>query len=144
VPDSAANVVDVLRPATAGAGEPTTLPAEPARTIAVAGGPTAVAITFDGAYGFVAARATGALVVLDAPSHHALATLDVGGHPQGIITGAYPPALGPQAALDVGIALYSALGLAVVVVIGFVLGWHHRVGSALRAHGKVRGGSVRT
>lgn len=132
VPDAAGNVVDVLRPATAGAGAVATLPAEPARTLAVPGGPAAAAITFDGAYGFVAASASGSLVMLDAPSHRVLTTLAVGGHPQGIITGAYPPVLGQQAAFYAGIALYVGLGVVFVAVVGFVLGWHKRLEGVLR------------
>ena len=144
VPDADASEVDVLRPASAGAGGPATLPAEPARTLAVAGAPAAVAITFDGAYGFVASRNDGSVVMFDAPTHRALATLVVGGHPGSIITGAYPPALGQQAAVIAGIALYATLGLGFVLVLGFVLGWHRRLAAALLAPSDARAQRTRT
>lgn len=136
VPDPAAGVVDVLRPASAGSTDgAASLPPEPARTLAAAGGPTAVAITFDGAYGFIAARESGTVYMLDASSRRTLATLDVGGHPRGVITGAYPPVLGQQAAFYAGIALYVGLGLVFLAVIGFVLGWHRRLAALVRARG---------
>ena len=56
-PVASANAVEVLRPASpAGDGGASSLPTEPLRTLPFAGGPDAVAITFDGAYGFVAER----------------------------------------------------------------------------------------
>ncbi|HEV7128237.1 MAG TPA: YncE family protein [Ktedonobacterales bacterium] len=92
VPDAASGTLDVLRPATAGsAGAPSSLPAEPARTLAIAGGPAAVAITVDGAYGFVAERDAGRVAQFDVATRAILATFAVGGGPRAIITGAYPP-----------------------------------------------------
>jgi YVTN family beta-propeller protein len=126
VSDPSAGVVDILRPAEAGTTGAVTLPPEPARTLPAPGGPVSAAITFDGAYAFIAAHDSGALYMVDAPSHQRLTTLQVGGHPQGIITGSYPPVLGQQAAFYASIALYTGLGLVFLIVIGFVLGWHKR------------------
>ena len=94
VPDPAAGVVDVLAPVAAGdPGQPATLPPQPERTMAFAGGPAAVAITFDGALGFVAERDAGRVAMLDVGARQTLTTITVGGAPHAIITGAYPPAL---------------------------------------------------
>jgi YVTN family beta-propeller protein len=82
VPDAAAGVVEVLRPASAGAGNSAHLPAEPERTLPFSGGPVAAAITFDGAYGFVATQQTGLIVQFDAVTRTTLATLAVGGAPR--------------------------------------------------------------
>lgn len=127
VPDATHRVVDILRPASAGPdGLSAPLPAEPARTLALAGGPAAVAITFDGAYGFVTQRQSGRVTIFDAGSRQTLATLGVGGAPVAIITGAYPPLLGAQSATVVAIILYALAGLALVGVAGFYLGWFRR------------------
>ncbi len=115
VPDATAGVVDVLTPASPGGpGTPPTLPKEPARTLALGAGPAAVAITFDGAYGFVTDRATGRVVMFDVAAHHALATIPVGGAPRGVITGAYPPTLNTQQATAAGYIVYAVLGLLVL------------------------------
>ena len=92
VPDAAHGVVYVLRPAAgvAGGARPT-LPSEPARTMTVAGGPAAVAVTFDGAYLFVAEGASGQVTMYDAAARNLLATVVVGGAPRALITGPYPP-----------------------------------------------------
>jgi YVTN family beta-propeller protein len=93
VPDRLSAVVDVLQPVPAnGTGVVSTvLPAEPARTLSFGGGPAAAAITFDGALGFVAERDAGRVAIFDVATYATLATLNVGGAPQAIITGAYPP-----------------------------------------------------
>lgn len=121
-PVASANAVEVLRPASpAGDGGAPSLPTEPLRTLPFAGGPDAVAITFDGAYGFVAERSTGRVTMLDTSAHTTLATIDVGGMPRGIITGSYPPVLdrttATVVAVIVTILLLGALAAGVVVVI---------------------------
>ena len=127
VPDEQRGVVDILRPASAGPnGLSAPLPAEPARTLPLAGGPAAVAITFDGAYGFVAQRGSGQVTMFDAGSRQTLATIPVGGAPSAIITGSYPPLLSSQSASVVAIILYVFVGLALLGVVGFYLGWFRR------------------
>ena len=61
--------------------------------------PEAVAITSDGQLGFVALQ-NGQVVMLDIPGRRVVTTFSVGGHPQFIITGLYPPvtALAPSPA----------------------------------------------
>jgi YVTN family beta-propeller protein len=121
VPAPSSAVVAVLAPASAGRGGGSpTLPSEPQRTLPLTGGPNAVAITSDGAFGFVTEHATGRLDMLDVPSHSVLTSLRVGGSPQAVITGAYPPVLDAQSVNAVAIVL--ALGvLAVVIIVAVVL-----------------------
>jgi hypothetical protein len=111
VPDAAAGEVAVLAPAAAGGDGTPTVPAEPARTLSPGGEPAAVAITFDGAYGFVAEPGAGRVAMFDPATRRTLATFDVGGAPSAIITGPYPPAVaGPLAfALDVLVAALIVL-----------------------------------
>jgi YVTN family beta-propeller protein len=124
VPDPAGGVVDVLRPVSVdNSGTAPTLPAEPARTLNLGGGPAAVAITFDGAFGFVAQRDTGRVAMLDVGTHQTLTTLAVGGAPRAIITGAYPPLLNRQWANVAGILGYVFVGLVLLAIAGFYLGW---------------------
>lgn len=122
VPDLTANVVDVLRPVSVGgaqnAGGELVYPNEPARTLAYAGAPSAVAITFDGAYGFISERDAGRVAMLDVASHRTLATVTVGGAPLSIITGAYPPLVSHQTASIVNILVIVVLiaGAAYVMI----------------------------
>lgn len=94
VPDATTGVVDMLAPVALGSeGSAPRFPGEPARAIAIGGSPAAVAITFDGAYGFVAERDAGRVAMLDVGTHHVLGTVAVGGSPRAIVTGPYPPAV---------------------------------------------------
>jgi YVTN family beta-propeller protein len=94
VPDATMGVVDTLTPVALGSeGAAPQFPREPARAIAIGGSPAAVAITFDGAYGFVAERDTGRVAMLDVGTHHVLGAVAVGGSPRAVITGPYPPAV---------------------------------------------------
>jgi YVTN family beta-propeller protein len=113
VPDPSANAVDVLAPVAATTtGTLAALPTEPARVLHLAGTPVAVAITFEGSYGFVAQRTSGAVTLLDAATHQIQATISVGGAPQAIVTGPYPPSVSSQTAL-----LFNVLfGVAIVVI----------------------------
>lgn len=95
IPDRAGGVVDVLRPVAASEGAAPSLPAEPARVLPVGGGPDAVAITSDGAYGFVAESVAGGVAMLDVGSHRTLAVIPVGGTPRAVVTGAFLPLNGP-------------------------------------------------
>lgn len=137
VPDPAAGVVDVLRPASAGAAGAVHLPAEPERTLPFAGGPAAAAITFDGAYGFVAAQQAGQIVQFDAASNATLGSVAVGGAPHALVTGPYPPAPVPRPAGLGNAAPYIIFGIALLGVAAAALGrgplirwWSKRSGGA--------------
>lgn len=110
VPDATTNAVDVLAPVTSApvyangtTSTQFTVPHEPARVLKNFAGAAAVAITFEGAYGFIAERTTGQVAMLDAGTNAVLARLQVGGTPQSVITGANPPVLGPQLGLILGV-----------------------------------------
>jgi YVTN family beta-propeller protein len=137
VPNANSGAVEVLRPvAVVGGGgngsaaAPPVFPNEPARRLQLGGGPSAVAITFDGSYGFVAERSAGRVAMLDVGSRQLLATIDVGGVPQAVITGPYPPAVsGPTAFLiDMAVILF------IVVLLGLTL-----IGSRRRSAKKQEG-----
>jgi YVTN family beta-propeller protein len=123
VPEATTGVVAVLRPVAVGGNGSATVsaapafPTEPVRRLQFGGGPAAVAITFDGAYGFVAERDAGRVAMLDVGSRQLLATIAVGGAPQAVITGPYPPAVsGPTAFLiTMGVILF------IVVLLGLTL-----------------------
>jgi DNA-binding beta-propeller fold protein YncE len=87
VPDRQHNQLDVLTPVTAGTGAS---PHEPARIIHLSGSPQSVAITNDGQLGFVA-LSNGQVLMLDIPGRSLITSISVGGTPQFIITGLYPP-----------------------------------------------------
>jgi YVTN family beta-propeller protein len=70
-----------------------------------------VAVTCDGAYGFVAQHAAGTVAMLDPSTHRLLATITVGGSPTALVTGPYPPAVSGLAALIVDIAVIGLLAL---------------------------------
>jgi YVTN family beta-propeller protein len=110
VPDAASGTVDVLAPiAVSESGGPPSFPHEPARVLAASGGPSAVAITFDGSFGFIARRAAGAITMLDPASHQELATIGVGGAPAAMVTGPYPPQVSGQTAFAIDIAVIGVL-----------------------------------
>lgn len=88
VPDQRHNQLDVLTPVTINTAH---MPQEPARIFHLAGSPVSVAITNDGQLGF-AALASGQVVMLDLPARSIVTSIAVGGTPQFIITGLYPPA----------------------------------------------------
>lgn len=114
VPDPAGNVVYILRPASAGdAGQAPSLPNEPARVIPIGGGPVAIAITFDGAYAFVAEHDAGSVAMVDAPTRRLLATISVGGTPRGLVTGSYPPLVDRQTA---NIGAFIIIALIIIVM----------------------------
>ncbi len=91
VPDKQHNQVDVLIPSTI---DTSALPQEPVRVLHFTTSPQSIAITSDGQLGFVA-LASGQVAMLDIPGHSTITTLTVGGVPDFIITGLYPPAPGP-------------------------------------------------
>lgn len=120
VPDMAHNTVVILAPATAGANGQSHLPPEPARALPMSGGPAAVAITFDGAFAFIAQQGSGQVTELDAATRQTLAQVAVGGAPGAIITGSYPPILNRQTASVVGI-IVSVVLLAGIGGVGLLL-----------------------
>ncbi|HJT56461.1 MAG TPA: hypothetical protein VJ761_08200 [Ktedonobacteraceae bacterium] len=90
VPDMQHKLIDVLSPITPG----TTVPQhEPDHTIALGVAPQSIAITSDGQLGFIALQG-GNVAMLDIPGKQIFNTIHVGGNPQFIITGLYPPAIG--------------------------------------------------
>jgi YVTN family beta-propeller protein len=121
--DVTRNQVLALAPASISGDGTVHIPAEPARTISIAGGPSAVAITFDGAFGFVTQREAGSVTMLDPAAHQTLATIAVSGHPVAVITGAYPPALDAQTSNVVGALLYVLAGASMLAVAGYFFGW---------------------
>ncbi len=90
VPDQKPNQLDVLTPVAVGT-QP--LPQEPARVIPLNSSPQSIAITSDGQFGFVA-LSNGQVLMLNVPGRSTVASVAVGGTPQFIITGLYPPASG--------------------------------------------------
>src|SRR5579859_183003 len=91
VPDRQHNQLDVLAPVTTSTALTVQ---EPARTLHLNGSPQSVAITSDGQLGFVA-LSNGQVLMLDVPGRSIVTAIDVGGTPQFIITGLYPPVNGP-------------------------------------------------
>ncbi|HEX6778768.1 MAG TPA: YncE family protein [Ktedonobacterales bacterium] len=87
VPDELHNQLDVLIPVTADSPQ---TPQEPVRIIALSGSPQSVAITNDGALGFVA-LSNGQVLMLDVPGRKVVSSFAVGGTPRFVITGSYPP-----------------------------------------------------
>jgi YVTN family beta-propeller protein len=133
VPDSAANVVNILRPVFSGKNPPSKLPNEPARTLPIAGAPVSVAITNDGTLGLVAQQDTGNVTMLDVPGHKAVLTIHVGGAPQFLITGPFPPLVNRQSAQIIVIILYIIGGLLLVGAIGGFIWWNRRQEQRIRA-----------
>ncbi len=122
VPDQAHNQLVVLLPVNVGFA----LPHEPSRTIQLASAPNSIAITSDGQLGF-AAMQNGSVAMLDIPGRQQIATFNVGGDPQFIITGLNPPVLAttPQQTQFLGIlaniaAYILVAALLIVPIIFFV------------------------
>ncbi len=111
VPDQAHNQLVVLTPVNAGFA----LPREPSRVIKLNNRPASIAITSDGQLGFVA-LANGSVAMLDIPGRATVNTFHVGGSPQFIITGLYPPAV-PQNSLLSKILNIGAYVLVVALII---------------------------
>jgi len=101
-------------------GSPT--PHEPERIQHLGAGvqPKSIAITNDGQFGF-AALASGDVAMIDIPGRMVLQTIHVGGSPNFIITGLYPPALGntpQQASID---SVLINIGAYVLVIALFIV-----------------------
>ncbi len=115
VPDMQNNQLVVLSPVNVGYA----VPHEPARVVKLGVAPQSVAITSDGQLGFVALSG-GNVAMLDIPGRQLINTFSVGGNPQFIITGLYPPVIGttPQQASTYGTAVNI---IAYVLVIALFL-----------------------
>ncbi len=125
VPDAGDEVVDVLAPvALNAAGALAAPPDEPAHVLHIAGDPVAVAITFEGSYGFIAQHALGRVTMLDAATRQVQATVTVGGEPLAIVTGAYPPAVSGQTSFLVSLLVIALLLVAMAFTI--VINARHR------------------
>jgi hypothetical protein len=85
-PDKKNKLIDILTPVYFGSK----LPTEPAKKISLGVEPASIAITNDGGLAFIA-LAGGNVAMYDAVADTPIATIDVGGNPQFIITGVYPP-----------------------------------------------------
>ena len=118
VPDAAHHIVYILAPVTSAYG--TRAIAEPRATLPFTNGPSAAAITFDGAYSFVATTDGGQVTMFDATTRTMLATIAVGGAPTAIITGPYPPVLNRQTSSILGIGISLLALLIIVGVAGFL------------------------
>jgi YVTN family beta-propeller protein len=121
VPVPASGRVVILRPAGVGADGSLVAPAEPLRILTIPGAPSAVAITFDGALGFVAERSGGHVVEIDVTNHRTLGVVSVGGAPNAIVTGPYPPALNSQTANVVTTMVYVVFALALVIFVAVMV-----------------------
>jgi DNA-binding beta-propeller fold protein YncE len=123
VPDVLHKQVDQIKPPDSLA---TVAPHEPAFTYTFSSVPQSVAITSDGQYGFVA-LGDGQVAMLDIPGKELIQTFNVGGSPNFIITGVYPPALGntPQQASVIDtiatVAAYILVAAIVIVPAVFVI-----------------------
>jgi DNA-binding beta-propeller fold protein YncE len=124
VPDKQHNLLDVLAPVTLSTAR---MPREPARLLRLNSSPQAVAITSDGQLGFVA-LANGQVLMLDIPGRSIATSIAVGGTPQFIITGLYPPVNNPtvttqQAAtpLQAATSTNRVLLIIIAAVVGVLL-----------------------
>ena len=115
VPDEQDQQLDVLTPWTPGTDS---TPREPNRIVHLSSSPLAVAITSDGQLGFIALSG-GKVAMLDVPGRNITNTIAVGGTPQFIITGLYPPVLGttPQEASTWNTIIDIAAGVVLLVLI---------------------------
>jgi hypothetical protein len=133
VPDQRSNQLDVLTPV---AMSTSVVPKESVRVLHLSSAPQAVAITSNGQLGFVA-LSDGRVLMLDVPGRSIITSIVVGGTPQFIITGLYPPAAAqspvpssPPIATSPslsGILLIILAVLVVIVVPGLLwLFWRYR------------------
>ena len=137
VPDEQNQQLEVLTPWTPGTNP---APHEPNRTFHMSSTPLAVAITGDGQLGFVALSG-GKVAMLDVPGRRITNTIVVGGTPNFIITGLYPPLLGatPQEASiwNIIIDIASAVVLLVLIVGSILLIRRNRKLNSLKKGRKI-------
>ncbi len=124
VPDSQMNQINVLRPVATGENPPVTLPSQPVRTLPMSGGPAYVAITSDGTLGLVGQQESGDVTFLEvAAPHNVLGTVHVGGTPQFVLAGPFPPLVNRENAQIILIIIYVAAGVLVVGGVGWLVWW---------------------
>jgi hypothetical protein len=116
VPDRAHNQLVVLTPVNAGFA----IPHEPEQTIPLSGQPASIAITSDGQLGFVA-LASGDVVMRDIPGRANVNTFHVGGNPQFIITGLYPPAVPQNSVLSKILNIGAYILVVALIVVPLLL-----------------------
>ncbi len=127
VPDSRANLLNVLRPANSGLQPPAKLPSQPARpAYAIDGAPWAVAITSDGSLGMVIQHQSGDVTMLDVQGHKQITTIHVGGTPQAVLAGPYPPLVSRQNSQITLIIVYVVLGILLFGGIAWLVWWLRR------------------
>ncbi|HET8843895.1 MAG TPA: YncE family protein [Ktedonobacteraceae bacterium] len=131
VPDQALHQVDVLVPPNPNSNQ---APHEPVRVYHLSSAPQSVAITNDGAFGFIA-LSTGKVEMLDIFAREIINTFAVGGNPHFVITGLYPPIVGTtpqQATLTntiTAVATYALIILLLAFPLWFV--WRKRKGKSV-------------
>src|SRR5260221_224708 len=115
IPDMQNKLVDVLSPIDSGTSK---LPHEPAYTIRLGVAPQSIAITSDGALGFIA-LAGGHVAMLDIQGKQIVNTIFVGGNPQFMFTGLSPPLIctTPQQASIWGTVINVAAYVLVVALL---------------------------
>lgn len=123
VPDSQTNQINVLHPVSTGQNIPTSLPSEPQRTIALSGGPAFVAITSDGSLGLVGQQQSGDIAFLDVPGHRVSGSVHVGGTPQFVLAGPFPPLVNRQSAQVILIVIYVVAGILLVGGVVWLVWW---------------------
>jgi hypothetical protein len=113
------------------------LPSEPSRIIHLSVAPVSVAITSDGQFGFIALT-TGDVAELDVPGRQIITTIHVGGHPNFIITGLYPPIVGttPQQASQWGTIITIAAYVLIIAVFLFPVWLYRRYAKAKNTPGQ--------
>ncbi len=122
VPDMLHKRVDVLAPVTSTSPP---FPREPDHVINLGVAPRSVAITSDGQFGFIALNG-GNVAILDVPGRVISNTVYVGGTPNFIITGLYPPTFGTTPSevstwgSVINIAAYIFVALLLIVPIIFI------------------------
>ncbi len=124
IPDQQHNQIDILSPVHMGT---LITPHEPERVLPLHSTPQSIAITSDGQLGFIALR-SGQVSMLNVPEHQIIHTFAVGGTPQFIITGLYPPTTDPMPRQSstsfsippVVIIVLLIVGLLVLFIVG---GW---------------------
>ena len=134
VPDSAANVVNVLHPVNSGSQIPTKLPAQPARPpYQLSGAPWSIAVTSDGSLGLVGQHDSGDVTILDVPGHSVLSKVHVGGAPQFVLAGPYPPLVNRQTSQVLLIVIYVVAGLLLIGGIAWLVLWIRKQERRIRA-----------
>ncbi len=121
VPDQQHNQIDVLSPVHMGT---LITPHEPERVLPLHDTPRSVAITSDGQLGFIA-LSSGRVSMLNVAAHQIIATFVVGGIPQFIITGLYPPPVDPaprQASTGLAVSPTLIIALLAGVLLGVFIG----------------------